>query len=607
MRLASIDWLILLLYLLFILGIALSLRSRIKTSADFLVTGRTLPLWVCSLAFTGASVSAPEVIGMGALGARSGMQAAHFYGIAAIPGMIFLGLFIMPLYYGSRARSVPEFLGVRFDQKTRLLNACLLALMAVFNSSVSLYAIARVAQTLHIFDSFFRSIGRPSDEIFPFAIVLAAIIVMACVLAGGLEGAIRNQALQFCVFVAGFLPVMLLGLKSVGGWHGLKAALPPALLHEWKGALHASANPMDLRMIGLCLGLGFVLGAGYWCTNFPVLQAALASPDIDAARRVPLISAVPRMFFPFLLILPGVIAIALPTPRSVTTVTTNPDGSIVHNIQVVSPEAAQGKGIVPAKIDPATGQAMLSGGGPSPLNYDAAVPNVMSHFLPTGLLGLGFAALLACFMSGTTANVTAFNTLLTCDLYQSSIRKGASDQQYLAVARWTTVGGVLLSGIGVYAIVRFGNVLEPLILIISIVNAPLLVIVLAGMFWKRATGHGAFTGLIMGTAAGILHHGLTLSVNAHPGIAGGWIRVVRQYPNEITQNVWGAIFAFGVGALATIAVSLPTRPKPESELVGIVYSLTPRTAPRRAQWWRQPEALAVAILIIAIAINLFFA
>jgi SSS family solute:Na+ symporter len=605
--LTSIDGLILLLYLLFVLGIALSVRSRIKTGADFLLAGRTLPLWICALAFTGASISAPEVIGVGALAARYGLQAAHFYGIAAIPAMVFLGLFLMPIYYGSKARSVPEFLGLRFDQKARLLSACLFAVMTVVSSSVSLLAIGRLAQALRVFDDLFRSIGRPVEEAFPFAIVLFAIIVTLCVAAGGLEGTMRNQALQFCVIVAGLLPLAFLGLRSVGGWAGLKASLPAAIAHEWRGVLHANANPIGMGITGLCLGLGFALGGGYWCTNFPVLQAAMASADVDAARRVPLIAAIPRMLLPFVVILPGLVAIALPTPHSITTVTTNPDGSIVHNIQVVSPEAAQGKGIVPAKVNPANGQPAQTASGQPQLNYEAAVPSMLSHYLPTGVLGLGFAALLASFMSGMAANVTAFNTVFTRDLYALCISGEVSEGQYLAIARWTTVGVVLLSLGGVYAVVSFENILEVLILLCSIFNAPLLATVLLGIFWKRATGHGAFIGLIAGTAAAIVHHGLSLSNEGYPGIHGGWIGVVHRYPNEIVQNVWGAIFAFGVGAIVAIAVSLTTRSRPESELVGKIYSLTPRPEQHRAEWWKRPEALALAILIGAFVVNVFFA
>ena len=607
MRLTSIDWLILLLYLVFVLGIALSFRSRIKSSGDFLLTGRTFPLWICALAYAGASISAPEVIGLGALGARYGLQAAHFYGIAAIPAMVVLGLFLMPLYYGSRARSVPEFLGLRFDQKTRILSAGLFALMTVFSSSISLYAIARVVQALHVFDGLFRSIGRPAGEIFPFAIVLSAIIVMVCVLVGGLAGTMSTQVLHFCVFVAGLLPLTLLGLKSMGGWAGLNASLPAALMHEWKGALQANANPMGLDAVTLCIGLGLALGAGYWCTNVAVLQPALASTDAEAARRVPLIAAIPRTLLPFLVIVPGLVAIALPTPHSVTTVTTNPDGSIVHNIQVVSPEDAQGKGIVPAKIDPATGQSAQTAGGQAQLNYDMAVPNVLSHYFPTGMLGLGFAALLAAFMSGMAGNVTAVNTVFTRDVYQSTIHRSASEEHCLAVARWSTVASAVLSVGGVYAIARFESVLEPLILIASIVNAPLLVAVLLGMFWKRSTGHGALAGLIAGTVAAIVHHALTLSIGRHAGVHGGWIRIVHQYPNEITQNVWGAIFALCAATMVMILVSLATSPRPEGELAGMVYSLTPRPGQHRGEWWRRPEALAVAILVGAIAISIFFA
>jgi solute:Na+ symporter, SSS family len=607
LKLTSVDWLILLLYVLFVLGMALSVRSRIKTSVDFLLTGRTMPLWICALAFAGASISAPEVIGLGALGARYGLQAAHFYGIAAIPAMVLLGLFLMPLYYGSGARSVPEFLGLRFDRKTRILTAGLFALMTVFSSSVSLYAIARVVQALHVFDSLFRSIGRPAGEIFPFAIVLSAIIVMACVIAGGLAGTMYTQVLHFCVFVAGLLPLTLLGLKSIGGWAGLRASIPAAMAHEWRNAFDSNANPMGMGPVGLFLGLGLALGAGCWFTNVAVLQPALAAAQADAARRVPLIAAIPRMLLPFLVVIPGLVAIALPTPHSVSTVTTNPDGSIVHNIQVVSPEAAEGKGIVPAKIDAATRQPVHAAGGQAQLNYDMVVPNMLLNYFPTGMLGLGLAGLLAAFMSGMAGNVTAVNTVFTRDVYQSAIRKSASEEHCLAVARWTTVASVALSIGGVFAIARFESVLEPLILIASIVNAPLLAAVLLGMFWKRSTGHGAFAGVIAGTVAAILHHALTLTIDSHPGVHGGWIRIVHQYPNEIVQNVWGAIIALCAGAFVMVVVSLTTSPRPERELAGMIYSLTPLPGQHRGEWWRRPEALAAAILIGAIAINIFLA
>jgi solute:Na+ symporter, SSS family len=607
LKLTSVDWLIMVLYFVFVLGIGFALKRYMKTSKDFFQAGRALPAWICGLAFISANLGAQEVIGMGASGAKYGLETAHFYGIGAIPAMIFVGIFMMPFYYGSKARSVPEFLRLRFDEKTRALNACSFAVMTVFSSGISMYAMARLIQTLHVFDGLFHAMGRPPEDIFTFSIVLSAVIVLAYIFLGGLTSAIYNEVLQFFLIIAGFLPLVLLGLKNVGGWAGLKATLPAAYMHQWKGVLHSSTNPMGIEIFGLAMGLGFVLGSGYWCTDFLVIQTAMASENMDSARRVPLIAAIPKMLFPFLVILPGLLAIALPTPRTVETVTKNADGSIVHNIQVVSPQVEQGKGIVPAKINPVTGQPMLTASGQPLLDYDMATPNMLLHYFPTGILGLGLTALLASFMSGMAGNVTAFNTVFTYDLYQSYIHKGASDRHYLAVGRWATVGGILFSIATAYAAINFNNIMDTLQLVFSFVNAPLFATFLLGMFWKRATGHGAFTGLIAGTLTALLHHGLTLPIEAHPGIHGGWITVVHNYPSDMAQNFWGAIFAFSVNFVVTVVVSLATRPKPDSELVGLVHSLTPKPEQHHLAWWQKPETLGIAILIGVIALNIFFA
>ena len=347
--------------------------------------------------------------------------------------------------------------------------------------------------------------------------------------------------------------------------------------------MHSSTNPMGIEIIGIGMGLGFVLGSGYWCTDFLVIQTAMASKNMESARRVPLIAAVPKMVFPFLVILPGLIAIALPTPHTTTTVFTNENGVIIHNTQVVSPQSgAEGRGLVPAKINPVTGKAMLDASGQPLLDYDMATPNMLLHYFPTGILGLGLTALLASFMSGMAGNVTAFNTVFTYDLYQSYIHKGGSDRHYMAVGRWATVGGILLSICTAYAAINFNNIMDTLQLVFSFVNAPLFATFLLGMFWKRTTGHGAFTGLISGTVAAMLHHGLTLPIEAHPGIHGGWITVVHHYPSDMAQNFWGAIFAFSTNFIVTVIVSLLTKPRPESELVGLVHSLTPKP-PRHAR------------------------
>jgi solute:Na+ symporter, SSS family len=605
LNLTAVDWLIMLLYFVFVLGIGFALRRHMKTSKDFFQAGRALPAWICGLAFISANLGAQEVIGMGASGAKYGLETAHFYGIGAIPAMIFVGIFMMPFYYGSKARSVPEFLRMRFDEKTRALNACSFAVMTVFSSGISMYAMARLIQALHVFDGLFHAFGWAPEGIFTFSIILSALIVLLYIFLGGLTSAIYNEVLQFFLIIAGFLPLVLIGLRNIGGWQGLKASVPVAYMHEWKGVMHASTNPMGIDIIGIGMGLGFVLGAGYWCTDFLVIQTAMASKNMDSARRVPLIAAVPKMLFPFLVILPGLLAIGLPTPHT-TTVERTVNGAIVRETTVVSPQVAEGRGLVPAKINPVTGKPMLTASGQPLLDYDMATPNMLLHFFPTGILGLGLTALLASFMSGMAGNVTAFNTVFTYDLYQSYIHKGASDRHYLAVGRWATVGGVLLSIATAYAAINFNNIMDTLQLVFSFVNAPLFATFLLGMFWKRTTGHGAFTGLIAGTAAAMLHHGLTLPVEALPGIHGGWITVLHHYPSDMAQNFYGAIAAFCTNFVVAVLVSLMTKPRPEAELVGLVHSLTPKPETSHLVWWKRPETLAVAVLLGAIALNIFF-
>jgi SSS family solute:Na+ symporter len=606
LQLTSVDWLIMLLYFFFVLGIGFALKRYMKTSKDFFQAGRALPAWICGLAFISANLGAQEVIGMGASGAKYGLETAHFYWIGAIPAMVFVGIFMMPFYYGSKARSVPEFLRLRFDEKTRALNACTFAVMTVFSSGISMYAMARLIQALHVFDGLFRTLGWPQGWIFTFSIVLSAIIVLLYIFLGGLTSAIYNEVLQFFLIVAGFLPLVLLGLKNVGGWAGLKAQLPDNYMHIWKGMSHASTNPMGVDVIGIGMGLAFVLSAGYWCTDFLVIQTAMASKNMEAARKVPLIAAVPKMFFPFLVIFPGLIAIAVATPHT-TTVVRNENGVIYHETSVVPQVAEEGKGLIPAKVNPVNGKVMLDSSGKPLLDYDMATPNMLLHFFPTGILGLGLTALLASFMSGMAGNVTAFNTVFTYDLYQSYIHKGASDKHYLAVGRWATVGGILLSICTAYAAINFNNIMDTLQLVFSFVNAPLFATFLLGMFWKRTTGHGAFTGLVTGTAAAMIHHGLTLPMEAVPGIHGGWITVLHRYPSDMAQNFYGAIVAFSANFIVAVVVSLMTKPRPDAELVGLVRSLTKMPSHEHLPLWQRPEALAVAILVVMVVLNIIFA
>ena len=430
MNLTAIDWVIMFLYFAFVLGIGVFLKRFMKTSTDFFLAGRSLPAWVCGIAFMAANLGAVEVIGMGASGAKYGIATSHFYWIGAIPAMVFIGIFMMPFYYGSRARSVPEFLRLRFDEKTRALNAISFAVMTVFSSGISMYAMAKLIQALHMLDVPLAKMGLPMSWSFHLSVFISALIVLGYVFLGGLTSAIYNEVLQFFLIVAGFLPLVFLGLKNVGGWSGLKTQLPSAFTHSWQGMTSAQSNPLGVEWFGLAMGLGFTLSFGYWCTNFLVVQRAMAAGSMIDARRTPLIAALPKMFFPALVILPGMIALALPTPQQAVTV------NGVVQMQTVS---NAGKGLIPVKIDVASGRPAVDREGKPVLDYDLAIPNMLLHYFPTGILGLGLTALLASFMSGMAGNVTAFNTVWTYDIYQAYIHKGAPDKHYLHIDRKSVV------------------------------------------------------------------------------------------------------------------------------------------------------------------------
>ena len=596
MNLTYIDWLIMLVYFAFVLGIGFALKRYMRTSNDFFLAGRAIPAWVCGLAFISANLGAQEVMGMGASGAKYGIVTSHFYWIGAIPAMCFLAIFMMPFYYGSKARSVPEYLRMRFDEKTRAVNAFSFAFMTVVSSGISMYAMALLIQTLGLFKGIL-----PDAYIFHVSIIVSAVIVLGYIFLGGLTSAIYNEVLQFFLIVAGFLPLVWIGLRNVGGWQGIKQTLPASMTHSWRGMEHANTNPLGVEWIGLTMGLGFVLSFGYWCTNFLVVQRAMAAPSEEAARRVPLIAAIPKMFLPFLVILPGLIAVSVTSHVAGTPTAAGASSSATLPLDQAHPH-----GIVPVKTDPITGANVVDSSGQLVYDYNLTVPALLLHYFPTGILGLGLTALLASFMSGMAGNVTAFNTVWTYDIYQAYIHKNGTDAHYLWMGRMATVGGVLLSIGAAYAVTSFNNIMDALQLVFAVINAPLFATFLLGMFWKRTTGHAAFTGLTVGTLAAVVHHGLTLPLGDATGIHGGWIHVVYQYPSDMAQNFWTAIFAFVINFVVTVVISLVTKPRPEPELVGLVYSLTPKPIETHLAWYQKSSTLAIAVLAVAVVLNVIF-
>ena len=550
MTLAPVDYVILALYFVFVLGIGWFVKRRVTTSEDFLTSGRSVPVWITSLAFIAANLGAQEVIGMCASGAKYGIMTAHFYWIGAIPAMLFVGVFMMPFYYGSRARSVPEYLKLRFDEKTRGLNAITFAVMTLFSSGISMYALGLLFQLV---------LGWS----FTASVILSAAIVLVYTFLGGLTSAIYNEVLQFFLIVLGFSPLAILAVAKAGGWHGLQTRLAPVMTHSWKYLGSPSQNPMGVTVFGIFAGLGFVLSFGYWCTDFLVIQRALAADSMSAARRTPLIACFPKMIMPFIVILPGVAAIALMHMGTGYTLPLKPEGGY---------------------------------------NYDLALTTLMAQFYPAGLLGVGLTALMASFMSGMAGNVTAFNTVFTFDIYQSYIRRHAPDKHYLWVGRMTTIVGIALSIATAYLARHFNDIMDFLQLVFAFVNAPLFATFLLGMFWKRATGHGAFFGLFSGLVAG----GLTLGLTEAEG-KGGWLGVHHVFPSSMAQNFWIAIAAFSTTFILTILISLATKPKTEPELHNLVYGFTDIKHDENVPWYKRPAPLAVIVIVCLVALNFLFA
>ncbi len=606
MQLAWIDYLLIVIYFAFVLGIGVVLKRYARTSTDFFLSGRSIPAWITGLAFISANLGAQEVIGMGASGAKYGIATSHFYWVGAIPAMIFVGLFMMPFYYGSRARSVPEDLKLRFDEKTRGLNAISFAAMTVFSSGVSMYAMGKLLQLLLGWD-------------FTMSVLLSAGIVLVYTYLGGLTSAIYNEVLQFFLIVAGFVPLVIIGLIDVGGWDGLSARLaiesvargfdPGALTESWQHLGSPASNPLGGEWFGLVMGLGFVLSFGYWCTDFLVVQRAMAADSMNAARRTPLIAALPKMVFPVLVILPGMIAIAV-APRSdigYAQRTHAPEAQVASAQPAVPLAVVRPHGLIPPKMDEKTGEPVVGTDGKVALDYDLAIPMMLQHYFPAGMLGLGLCALLASFMSGMAGNTTAFNTVWTYDIYQSYIKPQASDAHYLAMGRAATVFGIAISVAAAFVARQFNNIMDLLQLVFAFVNAPLFATFMLGMFWKRATGHGAFIGLLSGTLAAALHHGLTLPAGADVGFKGGFLgSVVHTYPSEMAQNFWTAIFAWTTCFLVTVLVSLFTEPRRDEELRGLVYSLTPIPKDHGVPWYKQPGTLAWGVAAVTIVLNVMF-
>ena len=535
-----VDYSLVALYFVFVLGIGWAAKSKVSSSIDFFLSGRGLPAWVTGLAFISANLGAVEIVGHSANGVQYGFQTMHYFWIGAVPAMVFLGIVMMPFYYGSKVRSVPEFMLRRFGSAAHLVNALSFAIAQLLIAGVNLLLLAKVVNSL---------LGWPMW----LTLLIAAIIVLSYITLGGLSAAIYNEVLQFFVIVAGLLPLTIIGLNRVGGWSGLKERVATeSHFHTWPGTdISGFANPA-WSVIGIVFGLGFVLSFGYWTTNFVEVQRSMAAESMSAARRTPIIGAFPKMFIPFIVVIPGMVAGTLVTPIM--------DGSAQPN---------------------------------------DAVLYLMRDLLPNGLLGIAIAGLLAAFMAGMAANISSFHTVMSYDIWQTYIVKDRDDDYYLKFGRIATIIATFIAVFTAIIAANFGNVMDYLQTLFGFFNAPLFATFILGMFWKRMTPTAGWVGLVSGTAAAIVFWALSLGADPVVSLPGQGVAFLA------------ASIAFVTDIVVSLVVSTFTTPKPDAELVGFVHSVTPKEQLVDAHettlpWYRRTVPLGILCLAMVIALNLIF-
>jgi SSS family solute:Na+ symporter len=547
--LTLIDWLIIAVYFAFVIGIGFYLKQFTRSQEDFFLAGRKNSAWVAGLAFLSANLGALELLGMTGNTYKYGMYVAHFYWVGAVPAMLFLGIYMMPFYYSGRIKSVPGYLKLRFDEKTRVLNGIAFAVMTLLVSGINLYAMALV---LHTF------LGWNWDA----SMWASALTVAVYVSLSGLTSAIFTEIIQFFLIWFGLFLVSVLGIIEIGGIHEIFKRVPAGFSTLWSTSADPTQNGMMITWGGIVLGLGFVLSFGYWTTDFLVVQRAFSAKDLRAARMTPIIASFFKMAVPFLVIISGLIALVL-----------------AH--------------------DPGSGFALLKDGGQ--VNYDSALPLLVARYYPVGLIGLGVTALLAGFMAGQAGNISAFNTVWTYDIYHAVFNRKASDAHLLWMGRAATIAGILISVVTAYWAKSFPSIMDYMQAIFSWVNAPLFATMLLGMFVRWITPAGAFWGLLAGMGSSFT---LFLAVKL------AWISpttiTMSSVASDMAANFWRAWWAWLICFVATIVISLFTARKPDAELVGLVKGLTPATLGEPVLWFKKPEFYALVSLAVFVVVNIYF-
>jgi solute:Na+ symporter, SSS family len=557
LSLSGVDLAIIILYFAAVLGIGFYLKKFTKTGEDFFLAGREMTAWIAGLSFLAANLGSLELMGWAAATYQYGILSAHWYWIGAIPAMIFLAIVMIPFYYISKTHSVPGYLKLRFGEPARALSAISFGLMTVFMSGINMYSMALVMKVVLGWD-------------IHFSIWASSLTVAVYVGLGGLLSAIFNEVLQFVLIWAGALLVSIIGLIETGGWSGMVARIHTNFpnqdfTHAWSTLGSFSDNPMGINWVGIVFGLGAVISMGYWTTDFLVVQRVISAKDLRAAKLAPLIGAAFKMCVPFIVILPGLLGLAvLDTPG--------------HHFLVPEDQA-----------------------GPGLHSYNEVLPIMLARYCGPGLLGLGITALIAGFMSGMAGNVSAFATVWTYDIYRAVFKKNATDSHYVSVGRWCTILGVLVSIGTAYLVMQFASIMDYVQALFSFFIAPLFGTVLLGMLWKRATPAAGFWGLAAGTASSI---GLWAWVKVdHSAIQ---YVALSPYAKDMAENMFRALWSGLICAIVTVIVSYMTAPKPDSELVGLVYGCTDIPSEGHLPVYQRPAFWAVVVGAAFIILQIVF-
>jgi len=552
-HLSTVDLAIIVFYFVLVLAIGFYLKERANTGEDFFMAGREMTAWIAGLSFLSANLGSLELMGWAGSAYQYGILAAHWYWVGAIPAMLFLALVMMPFYYISKTHSVPGYLKLRFGESSRALSSVSFAFMTVLMSGINMYSMALVLKIV---------LGWNIN----FSIWVSAGTVAIYVALGGLRSAIFNEVLQFVLIWAGALLIPILGLVEAGGWNGLKARITAnasaEYTHLWSTLGSAKDNPMGIHWTGIVFGLGAVISMGYWTTDFLVVQRVLTSKDMRAAKMAPIIGAAFKMFVPFIVILPGLLALA----------------------------------VLPMKLMPEA-QAIATGGH----SYNEVLPLMLARYCGPGLLGLGITALIAGFMSGMAGNVSAFTTVWTYDIYRAFIKKDGSDHHYVNMGRWCTVLGVAISIGTAYLVMDFKSIMDYVQALFSFFIAPLFATVILGMLWKRASPAGGFWGLLAGTASSVA---MWAWVKVDPSA----LRYIAlsPYAKDMAENMYRALWSCIICALVTVMVSLLTKPKPEAELKGLVYGATDIPSEGYVTVFHRPWFWATVVGVVFIALQIAY-